>query len=81
MTLSGCGVGFCMFGCVASVAAIVAPAPPLSGGFIAGSFADISMAALLSDRLRRSLRPGGGGASEATAPAFAAASRAALTSA
>ena len=38
---------------LASVAAIAAPALPFSGGFIAGSFPDISKATLLSDRLRR----------------------------
>ncbi len=49
----GCGGGLAALGCMASADGIAALAPAFSGEFIAGDLPDMSMAMLLSDRLRR----------------------------
>ena len=77
MMLSGCAGGFAALGCIASAGAIAAP-PPLSGVFIAGSFPEMSIAMLLSERFRfcalASVAGCAGAASDAgDAPDFAAA--------
>jgi len=79
--------GCIAFGCMAPdciVSADCIAALAFSGGFIAASFPAISIAMLLSERLRlcplASGAAGGGAASDVGAPDFAAASRACLTS-
>jgi len=81
MMLSGGAGCFGAFGCIASAGAIAALPPPLSGVFIAGSFPEMSMAMLLSERFRfcalASVAGCAGAVSDAgDAPDFAAASRA-----
>jgi hypothetical protein len=89
MMLGCCGGGFGAFGCIVSGGAAAAAAALLSADCIAGSLAgsltgslgEMSLAILLSDRLRRcggfASGAGCGGVSVAApAPDFAAASRA-----
>ena len=83
MTLGGCGGGFA-FGCIGSGGGAAAVALPACPGCIAGSFGAISIAMVLSDKLRRccGFASAGGGVSVAAPapPGFAAALRACCTS-